>query len=163
MLTQLSGDRREATAALDRLDRWGTTPLYDAAATGIDAIQAATGRRALLLLSDGVDKGSHMHESELVRYARQKDVLIYPIAIGRSRPPVFAELAAATGGRSFHATDIQALDRAVRAIAEELRFQYLLGYQPLRPEPSRPEWRSIRVTVNRPNARVRARDGYFTR
>jgi len=163
VLSQLSGDHRQALASLDGLDRWGTTPLYDAAAAGIDAIQAAAGRRALLLLSDGVDRGSRTHDSELIAFARRKDVLVYPIAIGRTRPPTFAELAAATGGRSFHATDAPALDRAVRAIADELRFQYLLGYEPTRPEPARQEWRSIRVTVNRPNARVRARDGYFTR
>jgi VWFA-related protein len=163
VLSPLSSDRGQALAALGTLDRWGTTPLYDAAVAGIDAIQAAAGRRALVLLTDGDDRGSRTRDTELVAYARRKDVLVYPIAIGRARPPLFAELAAATGGRSFHATDAAAVDRAVRTIAEELSVQYLIGYQSTRPDPARPEWRSIRVTIDRPNAHVRARDGYLTR
>jgi Ca-activated chloride channel family protein len=163
VVAPLSDAHGRAVAALAQLDRWGTTPLYDAALAGIDAIQSATGRRALVLLSDGVDRGSRTHESDVIDHARASDVLIYPVALGRARPAVFAELAAATGGRSAHAPDGRALDHAVRSIAEELRFQYLLGYQPLRPETDRREWRSVRVTVNRPGVRVRARDGYFTR
>jgi len=82
VLSQLSGDHDQTLAALGSLDRWGTTPLYDAVATGIDAIQPATGRRALVLFSDGVDRGSRTHESDLLAYARRKDVLVYPIATG---------------------------------------------------------------------------------
>ena len=53
---------------------------------------------------------------------------------------------------------------AVRGIAEELRFQYLLGYTPTRPiSPGGNEWRSISVTVDRPGLRVRARDGYLVK
>jgi hypothetical protein len=52
----------------------------------------------------------------------------------------------------------------VRAIARELREQYLIGYTPTRPiVPGADEWRAIAVTVNRPGVRVRARDGYVAR
>jgi VWFA-related protein len=90
-------------------------------------------------------------------------VLIYPIATGRTRAPVFAELAAASGGRSFQAGDSGALQTTLAEIAQELRSQYLLGYTPARAAEEPRGWRSIRVTVNRPNVRVRARDGYFVR
>jgi Ca-activated chloride channel family protein len=90
--------------------------------------------------------------------------MIYPIALGRSRPPVFVELASLTGGRSFELRDIRQLSDVLRQIARELRYQYLLGYTPSHPaEPHRPEWRSITVSVKAPNARVRARDGYLAR
>jgi Ca-activated chloride channel family protein len=96
--------------------------------------------------------------------ARRANVIVYPIAIGRERPRLFAELAALTGGRSFHLRDGKGLEDAVRGIAEELRFQYLLGYTPSRPiTAGRNEWRSISVTVNRPELRVRARDGYLVK
>jgi hypothetical protein len=49
-----------------------------------------------------------------------------------------------------------------KAIADELRSQYLLGYTPTRPiEVGAREWRTIQVKVLQPNIRVRARDGYM--
>jgi Ca-activated chloride channel family protein len=78
----LSTDRAAALSAVDRLDVWGTTPLYDAALGALDAIQPARGRRALVLLSDGADRYSDTHAAELVDRARRRDVLIYPVAVG---------------------------------------------------------------------------------
>ena len=162
VVAPLSTGHAAALSAIDRLDAWGTTPLYDAALSALDHIQAASGRRALVLLSDGTDRYSDTRAADLVDQARRRDVLIYPIALGASRPPVFAELAAATGGRSFHTRDPRELAATMAAIARELRFQYLLGYVPSRGS-SEPGWHAIDVTVNRPDARVRAREGYVSR
>ena len=159
----LSSDRRLALAAIDRLDAWGTTPLYDATLVALDAIQSGKGRRALLLLSDGTDRYSDTSASVLVEQARRRDVLVYPIALGSARPPVFAELAAATGGRSFFAREPRELESIVTAIARELRLQYLLGYVPSRAPIPEPSWHQIDVTVNRAGLLVRARDGYVGR
>jgi Ca-activated chloride channel family protein len=163
VLAPLSANRDAARTALSRLERWGTTPLYDAAAAAIDAIAPARGRRALIVVSDGSDRYSQRTAAALVEKARLSDVLIYPIAVGRERPPIFAELATVTGGRSFHAADARTLTTTLAAIAKELRFQYLLGYAPAREAGGTPRWRSIQVKVNRPDVRVRARDGYLSR
>jgi Ca-activated chloride channel family protein len=163
IVAPLSTDHRAALAAIDRIDAWGTTPLYDATLSAIEAVQSANGRRALVLLSDGTDRYSDTSAADLVERARRRDVLVYPIALGQSRPPIFAELAAATGGRSFHAQEPRELSAHVTAIAQELRFQYLLGYVPSRAATRGAAWHTIEVTVNRPDARVRARDGYFGR
>ena len=95
----LSTDHQAALEAVDRLDRWGTTPLYDATIAAIDAIEPAQGRRALILVSDGTDRYSTATAADLLEHTRHANVLVYPIAIGQSRPLVFAELAAASGGR----------------------------------------------------------------
>jgi Ca-activated chloride channel homolog len=163
IVAPLSSDRAAALAAIDRLDAWGTTPLYDAALVALDAIQAAKGRRALVLLSDGTDRYSDTRAADLVEQARRRDVLIYPIALGAARPPLFAELAAATGGRSFHAPEPRELVTTMEMIARELRFQYLLGYVPARGVSPDAVWHAIDVTTNRPDLRVRAREGYFSR
>jgi Ca-activated chloride channel homolog len=93
--------------------------------------------------------------------ARRSDVMVYPVAVGRTRSTLFPELAAVTGGRSFQANDSAAAAAAARAIARELRTQYLIGYTPARSRTEGVgEWRSIRVEVEAPGARVRARDGY---
>jgi Ca-activated chloride channel family protein len=162
-LAPLSSNHVAVMDALAKLEPWGTTPLFDAMLAALDAIQSASGRRALILLSDGQDRYSRTTAAELVEQSRRRDVLIYPIATGRTRAPVFAELAAASGGRSFQAGDPGALQTTLAEIAQELRSQYLLGYTPARAAEEQRGWRSIRVTVNRPNVRVRARDGYFVR
>jgi Ca-activated chloride channel family protein len=159
----LSTDHAAALAAIDRLDAWGTTPLYDATLAALDAIQAGKGRRALVLLSDGTDRYSETTAATLLEIARRRDVLIYPIAIGPPRPPVFAELATSTGGRSFFVPDPKKLGQTLTAIAHELRSQYLLGYAPSRGVSTHEEWRSITVSVKRPDVRIRAREGYVGR
>lgn len=155
-------DRRSQRQTLE-LDPWGSTRLHDAIMAAIDLVQSERGRRALVLLSDGDDKGSEATAAQALARARGADVLVYPIAIGRSRPqPVFAELAVLTGGRSFDLSDARRLGPTLTAVARELRHQYLIGYTPARAfdiEPTR--WRSITIKVNRPDARVRARDGYY--
>jgi Ca-activated chloride channel homolog len=160
----LSTDRASQRAAVDRLDAFGTTGLHDAIIHAIDAVQPAKGRRALIVLSDGDDRYSQATMADVLDRARRSDVMVFPIALGRSRPPLFAELATLTGGRSAHATDANILTQTMHAIAQELRWQYLLGYTPTKPPvPGSNEWRSISVTVKRPDVNVRARDGYLIR
>ena len=160
VLAPLSTDRAAQLAAVDRVDAFGTTGLYDAIVAAIAAIQEARGRRALVLLSDGSDRYSSTPAQEALVRARKSDVLVYPIAFGRRRPPLFAELASVTGGRSFHVEDARQLPGTLRQIAAELRHQYLLGYTPPGAQDA-PGWRSIEVTVRRPGLTVRARDGYL--
>jgi Ca-activated chloride channel homolog len=161
VLAPLSSDRRPAIAALSGLQPWGTTPLHDGVLAALSSIEGGRGRTALVLLSDGDDRFSRATATDVIERARGADVLVYPIALGRQRPPLFAELATVTGGRSFESNDLARLPSTLTSIARELRFQYLLGYTPSRAAEERPGWRSIRVTVNRANVRVRARDGYI--
>jgi Ca-activated chloride channel homolog len=160
----LSTDRQAQQRAVAGLEPWGTTGLHDAVIASIDAIESAKGRRALILLSDGTDRYSTASASEALARARSADAMIYPIALGRTRPALFAELAALTGGRSFQPRDARQLADTMQTIANELRHQYLLGYTPSRPIVTGEEqWRSITVRVRRPDVSVRARDGYLAR
>jgi len=155
--------RAAAAIRWDAIDVWGTTPLYDATKQAIDAVQTRRGRRALLIVSDGADRGSETTATDVIDHARRSDVLVYPVAIAKQRPPEFAELASVTGGRSIVVTDPKQLEPALTALARELRSQYLLGYVPSREMSATPAWHSIDVEVDRPGARVRARDGYLGR
>jgi VWFA-related protein len=114
-----------------------------------------------VLLSDGSDRYSEVDAAAVLDRARRSDVMVYPVAVGRTRSTLFPELAAVSGGRSFQAKDRAAAAAAALAIGRELRTQYLIGYTPARPRTEGVgEWRSIRVEVQAPGARVRARDGY---
>ena len=160
----LSTNRAAQRDAINRLDAFGTTGLYDAIIRAIDEAQPAKGRRALVLLSDGNDRYSQATAAAALDRARGADVMIFPVALGATRPALFAELATLTGGRSYHARDGTALDDTLRTIARELRQQYLLGYTPTRPPVAGSnEWRSITVIVKKPGAQVRARDGYLVK
>jgi Ca-activated chloride channel family protein len=156
--------REQQAAAVQALDAWGTTKLHDAIIQAIDATDAARGRRAVVILSDGDDRYSEAPAGAVLTRARRANVLIYPVALSKTRPALFAELSSVTGGRSFHVRDLKALDATLTTIASELREQYLLGYSPSRPfTAGGEEWRSIVVRVKRPGVNVRARDGYFVK
>ncbi len=164
VLAPLDTDKTTLLKALDALEPWSTTSLNDALIRSIDLLEGETGRRAIVVLSDGVDRYSTAKDAEVLDRARLSDVLMYPIAIGRVRPPLFAELAAITGGRSFHLRDPKNLQPTLQTIVEDLRSQYLIGYEPAESPPDEgAEWRSISVAVNRPDAKVRARSGYSTK
>jgi Ca-activated chloride channel family protein len=162
VIAPLSSDRDAQFAALNALSPWGTTSLHDAVIGAIDALQPAAGRRALVLLSDGDDRYSVASADEVVDRARQADVMIYPVALGREMPPLFVRLADITGGRAYHQRNTASLPETLRAIADELRSQYLIGYTPSRPLGGRREWRDIDVRVRQPGVTVRARDGYYS-
>jgi Ca-activated chloride channel family protein len=164
VVAPLSTDRPAQQRALSEIKPWGTTGLHDAIIASIDAIQAAKGRRALVIVSDGNDRYSKATAADALDRARRSDVMVYPIAVGRERAPLFAELAALTGGRSFQPKDPEELNTVMRTIASELRHQYLLGYTPSRAIVAGEEqWRPITVRVNRSDVTVRARDGYLAK
>jgi Ca-activated chloride channel family protein len=165
VIAPLSTDRFTQTRAIDALDPWGTTALHDAIIAALNRLETEPGRQALIVFSDGADRYSKATAAEVIERARRSNALIYPIAFGRERPPLLAELASVTGGRSFLLRDVKDLEKTLATIARELRYQYLLGYEPSNPiEPGVREWRSIRVMLrdSRAGMRVRARDGYTT-
>lgn len=164
VLAPLSADRPSQMRVLSALKPWGTTGLHDAIIESIEAIQAAKGRRALVLLSDGRDRYSKATAAEALDRARRSDVMVYPIGLGRTRPALFPQLASLTGGRSFQPKTPAELNIIMRTIANELRHQYLLGYTPSRPiVRGEEQWRPITVRVTRADVNVRARDGYLAK
>lgn len=149
--------REQARQALTRVTLWGSSPIGDTVAEAVSAVATDPGRRAVVLLSDGVEREAQRPRHDVLEQVRQSGVLVYPIAIARTTSPLLAELAALSGGRVLQARDRRAAERAAMTIARELRHQYLLGYAP---PPGPAGWRRIEVRVNRPGLRVRARQGY---
>jgi Ca-activated chloride channel family protein len=162
VIAPLSADRAGQLRAVEQLDPWSTTALHDAILTSLDRLDPEPGRQALVLFSDGTDRYSKAREADVLERGRRSSALVYPIALGKTRPPWLAEVAVLTGGRSFLLKDTRELEPTLRTIARELRHQYLLGYTPSEPIEPGSGWRSIRVTLRNPSAgvRVRARDGY---
>ena len=165
VIAPLSNDRTAQSRAIAGLDAWGTTALHDAIVATLDRLEPEPGRQAIVVFSDGADRYSMHSAAQVMERARRSNALIYPIAFGRTRPALLAELAVLTGGRSFLLRDARELEKTLAAVARELRYQYLIGYTPAMPlQRGEREWRSIKVNVktSRPGLRVRARDGYMT-
>jgi Ca-activated chloride channel family protein len=165
VIAPLSADREAQARAIQRLDAWGTTALHDAIIAAVDRLEPEPGRQALVVFSDGSDRYSTHTAAQVLERVRRSNALIYPISFGKTRPPLLAELAVLTGGRSFLLRNARELDATLAMVARELRYQYLLGYTPAKPlERGQREWRSITVNVraSRPGLRIRARDGYMT-
>jgi Ca-activated chloride channel family protein len=163
VIASLEMDRFNQGRAIEALDPWSTTALHDAIIATLDRLAPEPGRQALVIFSDGADRYSKASAAQVVERARRSNALIYLIAFGRERSPLLAELAVVTGGRSFLLRDVRDLEKTLADVARELRYQYLLGYTPGEPIDARhPEWRSIRVVLKKPGAKVRARDGYAT-
>jgi Ca-activated chloride channel family protein len=164
ILAPLTSDRGTLFKALANLEPWSSTSLHDALIKSLGLLEGESGRRAIVILSDGEDRYSTATAADVLARARISDVLIYPIAIAKRRAPLFAELAAVTGGRSFHLKDPQELTATLRTVAAALRSQYLIGYAPSDGwHGEGTEWRSIKVAVDRPGLKIRARSGYSTR
>jgi VWFA-related protein len=147
-----------------------------------------TGRKALILLTDGVDVGSKIPLARAVEAAQLADTLVYGIRFAdpdayfasrnpRSRrrpgaPPPYVygdrldgaktlqRICSPTGGASFDVSQKDKLDRIFDRIQEELRNQYSLGYTSDQAG-TRPTYRRIRLSTKRDGLTVRTRDGYY--
>jgi Ca-activated chloride channel family protein len=150
--------------AIDRLASWGSTALYDAILHGFDLLGERPGRRAMVVFTDGDDKLSHATMPSVVRRAESSDAALYMIGQGqasRSQPlqALLSRLAGVSGGRAFFEREPGSLDRVFDEILADLSHQYLLTYQPAASVRDG-RWHGIRVEVDRPGYRVRARQGY---
>lgn len=172
-------DRRPILGAFDDLTPFGSTALHDALDKAAqDLASHGEGRRAVIVVTDGVDTSSSKTPEEVIARSRALDVPIYAISvlspIDDPESPMYAghgQNAAATagsailaryarlsGGAAFAVSDFKGLKGAAEQIVSELKHQYRLGYDP--PE-GPPHFRRIEVKVTRRGVVVRTRSGYM--
>ena len=162
-LTRKTTDPAERAKAVDRLAPWGSTALYDVLLRGVEMLGRQSGRKALIVFTDGEDQGSHATINDVERRLQSSDVTLYMIGQGRavtmeSLRKIMERLSVPTGGRALFTDSIEELHTAFADLLDELSNQYLLGYQSSN---SRRDdaWRKIKVDVDGHHD-VRARQGY---
>jgi VWFA-related protein len=154
----------ERVKAVDRLAPWGATALYDVIVRSIDTLGTRTGRKAIIVFTDGEDQGSHVTLDQVEQRLQASDVTLYLIGQGRGLSvdrlkKVMERLSTPTGGRVFAMASIDQLSSAFDTLLDELSHQYLIGYPP--PGEIRDgKLHTIRVRVDGHN-NVRARNGYL--
>jgi VWFA-related protein len=161
---------------LGELEPYGLTSLYDAIAEAARPLADRNRpRRAVVVVTDGVDTASIMSAPEVSRIASEIDVPVYVVAIrvGVDRvggmpdvvSPAAAEasqaslddLARWTGGATFTAGTPAETSLVAQQILTELRHQYLIAFE----ASPRAGWHSLSVGVRKKNVFVRARGGYI--
>jgi Ca-activated chloride channel family protein len=157
VLAGFDASRAAARRAAETAQVWGTSPIGDVVAHGIDAVQGEPGRRAVVIWSDGVEREATVARDDVLDRVRRSGVLVYSVAMGAKPSPLLTSLASLSGGRLLEARNRRAAEDAAATVAGELRHQYLLGYSP---PPGPAGWRDISVRVKNANHTVRARKGY---
>lgn len=163
-LARRGTDPKARARVVDRLNAWGSTALYDAIMYGYDLLGQRSGRRAMVIFTDGDDKVSHATVEAVVRRAESSDATLYMIGQGQAADntalqTLLTRLADISGGRAFFETDAERLGPIFDDILQDLSNQYLISYQPTNPAID-DRWRAIRVEVDGPGYQVRARQGY---
>ena len=145
----------------------GGTNLFDALYLAChDQLGSEAGRKALVILSDGEDNGSKISENEAIEAAQRSDAVVHFLlirdfgAIEGYGAAIARKLADETGGRMIDIHGEKSLDKAFDELTEELHSQYLLAYTPTN-EKKDGTFRKIRVEVDKPDAKLLARKGYY--
>jgi VWFA-related protein len=138
---QFTNDRDDLIAALDDLQFGNPTRLYDAIDASIDLLDDASGRKVVLVFTDGDDTASRKSFGDVMTKAREKEVMVYAIGLQseffngqrmqRSRPSgALRRLAEETGGGYFELKKTAELAPTFTRVAQELHSLYALGFTP---------------------------------
>lgn len=171
------------TTDLDRVRRvslegrpWGLTSLYDAVAHAARAVaERANRHRALLVITDGVDTASRLTAPEVSGIAASIDVPVYLLVVvtpldhpgdrlsvvadgASTSAATLADLARWTGGDLRMASTPVHIAEGARDVLGELRYQYLITFEP---DP-RPGWHPLEVRTRNRDLIVHARGGYMS-
>jgi len=165
------------------------TQLYDAVYLASDELmEKQQGRKAIIVLSDGVDRGIKVSLDRAIESAQRSDTVVYSILFkdedqsynrgfgggwgghhgGGQRFPqedrpdgkkILERMSQETGGRLFEVSKKQPVDQIYTQIADELRYQYELGYTPDRANLT--GYHKIHLAAKQKDLAVQAREGYY--
>ena len=156
---------------------WGITSLYDAVAATAKAVaERANRHRAMLVITDGIDTGSRMSAPDVSGIASSIDVPVYLLTVvtpldhpggeysvvsadgAAADVATLADLARWTGGDMRIASVPAHTHVAIRDLFEELRYQYLITFEP----DTRPGWHPLEIRTRNKDLFVHARGGYVS-
>jgi len=149
------------------------TILFDAVYLAAnDRLRNDVGRKAIVLITDGVDTGSKISRDKSIEAAQKADAMIYSIYYvdraaygfgsfgGGGGEGDLRRMSSETGGQVFHVDKNHPLDEVFRQIQEEMRSQYAITYQP--PNPKRDgTYHKIDIKLSNKDYKVQARKGYY--
>lgn len=165
----LSAADHQLAARLPLVTSGNMTILYDALVEACDGFTDEMDRRAIFVVSDGVDTSSSASARMVMQRAAGTNVAIYAVGVSsryvergrhivRAPDATLRQIAEDTGGRYVFADAHGNLSRLFGSMIEELHQQYILGFTPVQADG---RLHSLAVTTRRPNVRIRARKHYL--
>ncbi len=146
------------------------TILYDTVYLAAnDKLKSEVGRKAMVLITDGMDQGSSYKLSQAIEMAQKADAIIYSILYADPRfgngfyrldDSALRKMSEETGGHLFRVDNRHPLDTIFDQIQDEMRSQYTIGYSPTN---SRKDgsFRKIEIRMLNKDLKVQARKGYY--
>ena len=179
LLRDFTRDKRELEDGLNELFTGGGTALLDAIIATADHAQEKGKQRkkALVVITDGVEKNSNWKEKEVIKAIQEDDVQVYLIGIldeGEEGTSLFGKsatkkakdllirLAEDSGGRAFFPKEASEMPAVMAQVAKDLRSQYVVSYTPTNDKKDG-TFRTVKVVVDTKDNRkliVRTRQGY---
>lgn len=168
LVQDFSGSRDMADGAYN-LKADGMTVLNDAIVkAALDLSRRPEKRRAIIVLSDGMDTQSKNSEDKALKAALSANATVYTVDMssadegGHERmqsQKVLKNFAEKSGGKFVATPGGAAMREAFKNIVEELGVQYTLGYQPTNTAKDG-KWRAIELKIAKPDIQIRTRKGY---
>jgi Ca-activated chloride channel family protein len=177
-LVAFTRNKQSVLDALGTVEPFGSTALHDALdKAASDLASHGEGRRAVVVITDGIDTSSQQTPDAVIARSRALDVPIYAVSVisplddpssdrfvgqrqssvATKGSTVLARYSSLSGGNAFRVSDFRGLKEAADRIARELKHQYRLGYDP----PAGPSrFRRVEVRTTRRGVVVRTRSGY---
>ena len=166
--------------ALGEVQAAGGTAVNDHLYYALNRLQPRLGRRVIVLLSDGLDVSSSLDMDQVLARARRSQAMIYWLRLDDASMPkgvpkyssiwrgvednarqyeLLGQAVTESGGRVLKIRQLTEIDDAFRQVIDELRQQYVLGFQP-RDARGRGNWRPLKVRVKGNEFAVRTRAGF---
>jgi VWFA-related protein len=145
------------------------TIMYDAVYLAAnEKLKGEVGRKAIVLITDGMDFGSRVSLQEAISAAHKSDAIIYSIYYvdprmygwGGYSDGDLKKMSEETGGRLFHVDRKNTLDSIFRQIQEEMRSQYAIGYSSTNGAKDG-QFRKVEIRPSAKDLKVQARKGYY--
>lgn len=143
------------------------TILYDAVFLAAEELRKDVGRKAIIIISDGVDTGSKTSRSKAIEAAHKSDAIVYSIYYADPMYQQFGggdgdlkRMSDDTGGRVFRVDRKTTLTDIFRQIEEEMRSQYSLAYSSTNPTKDG-TFRKVDLRASNKDFKVQARKGYY--
>lgn len=146
-------------ATLDIVKPGGWTALLDSIRVAALALRSARyPRRAILIVSDGLDNVSRHHLKDVATYIEESDIDVYAIGVKDEALPfvglleeridkkLLMRITDVTGGHTEVVQNAAELPRVAASLSQAMRSQYVLGYCPTDGARTR-MWRKIKVQV----------------
>jgi Ca-activated chloride channel homolog len=170
----INSPARPSTADDD--PRLGTTAIWDAVWAVSEELFSDVQkdkRRAIILITDGVDTSSRLKTDEAIKRAITEDVAVYAVGIGDDinfegiKKSSLRKIAERTGGRAYFPRNNAELQGSFSQIEQELRSQYLVAYSPSNKNHDG-SYRKVEIELVNPELRkeklqLNYRQGYFAK